>query len=476
MAIDTHFFKNHWRLEKLISHQPSFFMSIIEDISQKGGRALLVGGCVRDLFLESDVKDIDIEVHGIEPELFESILSLYGVVDFVGKSFGVYRLYGLDIDWSFPRSDLSGRKPQVTIDPFMSLKDAFARRDLTINAMGIDLVTFELIDPFNGKEDLDKRILRAPDVHFFAQDPLRFFRVMQFVARFDMYPDDELQAFCSQMDVCGISRERIEVECEKMFLRSKQPSKGIRWLYALNRLSDIFPEIYALITVPQDPLWHPEGTVFEHTMQAIDAAVFHVQKYEAKTEKLILFYAALCHDFGKVVTTINVDGRIRSPGHAQKGVEYTKRFLARIMQNSEIIHAVCQLVWYHMHPMQFIASNASLASYKRVAAQLKKPVTMQMLADLFCIDRQARNPQKEAPLMECDQEAKLFLEQVKKAGVLYARENALLLGKDIMSFVEPGPKMGEALRYAYALQINESINDKQVLLKRVQKWVYAKKK
>ncbi len=190
-------------------------------INKQGGRALLVGGAVRDLLLGLPIKDLDIEVHGLTLAQLQTILKKHGTVALQGKSFGVLRVHGVDVDWSLPRADSAGRKPSVVIDPHMPLADAFARRDLTINAMGIDLQTKELIDPWHGLTDLKKKILRAPDPRFFTQDPLRLFRVMQFMGRFEMQPDAELSKICKKMDISDISRERIEQEFEKLLLKSQ---------------------------------------------------------------------------------------------------------------------------------------------------------------------------------------------------------------------------------------------------------------
>ncbi len=245
---------------------------IIAALDRAGATVLLVGGAVRDLLLSLPVKDLDIEVHGLALPELEKILKQFGPVSLVGKSFGVLRVHGLDIDWSLPRSDSGGRKPTVTVDPHLSLHDAFIRRDLTVNAMGINLKTFELIDPFDGLADLQNKILRTPDVQFFAQDPLRLFRVMQFIGRFNMQPDKQLNDICAAMDISTISTERIELEFEKLLLKSARPSLGIRWLRQIGRLKEIMPELYRTIGVEQNREFHPEGDVFEHTMQAIDAA------------------------------------------------------------------------------------------------------------------------------------------------------------------------------------------------------------
>jgi len=221
-------------LQKLHTMFP-LLAAIIEQLHHKGAHVLLVGGAVRDGFLNRVTKDYDIEVHGIAAAELETVLKQFGPVSMVGKSFGVFKLHGMPLDWSLPRTDSAGRKPQVTIDPHMSYQQAFARRDLTINAMGIDLVTQELVDPFNGLHDLEKKILRAPDAALFEQDPLRFFRVMQFIGRFAMEPDEQLNKICKQMDISAVSTERIHAEFEKLFLQADQPSLGIRWINNIGR-------------------------------------------------------------------------------------------------------------------------------------------------------------------------------------------------------------------------------------------------
>jgi tRNA nucleotidyltransferase (CCA-adding enzyme) len=294
-------------------------MTIIQTLYKQGGRVLLVGGAVRDLFLQHTCKDLDIEIHGLDLVAVEAILAQFGTVFMVGKSFGVFRVAGFAVDWSLPRSDSIGRKPMVTIAPFMSLHDAFARRDLTINAMGIDLITYELIDPFGGFDDLTNKILRCTDPNRFIEDPLRFYRVMQSIGRFAMYPDCQLNDICANMDITSVSIERIAEEFQKLLLRSSRPSHGIRWLATIGRLATVLPELAATRGIEQDPRWHPEGDVFEHLMQTLDAGVDY--EYPDTSTTLAFRYAALCHDLGKVtMTQQQADGTITSHGHDVAGV------------------------------------------------------------------------------------------------------------------------------------------------------------
>ncbi|HSC24774.1 MAG TPA: HD domain-containing protein [Candidatus Babeliales bacterium] len=452
---------------KLMGQQYDKIHEIIEVISQNKGRALLVGGAVRDMVLGLLLKDIDIEVYGLSQSQLESILQKFGHVNLVGKSFGVLRVSGLDADWSLPRVDSSGRKPTVEVDPFMSIEIAARRRDLTMNAMLFDMITGELIDPCNGIDDIKKKVLRTPDARFFIQDPLRFYRVMQFIARFEMIPDDELNALCAEMDITSISRERIEEEFKKMFLYAQRPSLGIRWVHKIGRLSDVLPELAATVGIKQNPQWHPEGDVFEHTMQSLDAAAVIAQSYDKEFDKLILLYAALCHDLGKVTTTKMVNGVLKSIGHEKESKRLACLLMKRITHNSDLINAVGCLVLHHMAPLQFVRNKAKLPAYKRLANKLVHNVTMLMLIDLCSADRQGRNDTGHEPLKDNFSDLMVFKQKVEQAGVSTGRIDPLLKGADLLDILSPGPQMGKLLTYAYEKQLAEDISDKAILKKHV---------
>jgi tRNA nucleotidyltransferase (CCA-adding enzyme) len=443
---------------------------IIDLIDEAGGRAYFVGGTVRDLLISREINDIDIEVHYLSLEVLSNILSQFGAVNYVGKAFGILKLNNSKVDWALPRTDSSGRKPLVTIDPFLDIVDALRRRDLTINAIAIDLVTLDLIDPFNGAVDLQSKILRSPDISFFGEDPLRFYRVMQFIARFEAYPDEELTKTCATMDISKVSIERIETEFKKMFLKSHNPSLGIRWLDNIGRLEEILPILYETKFTEQDPIWHPEGFVFEHLMQTLDATALMASNHEflrTDDEKLILMYAGLLHDLGKISTTIFSKGRIRSPGHAEVGAPLAKSMLKKITGNKSIIDTVGLLVKYHMLPGQFIECNALLGAYRRLALKLKGHTNLKMLSLLTLADRRGRNPESYQPLTENYDYVHKFIENAKAAGVLESSQEPILKGKDISDLINPGVQMGELLKYAYKLQISQGILDKDILRQKI---------
>ena len=441
--------------------------AIFDEIVASGAKVLLVGGAVRDLLLKKIPKDLDIEVYNVTIDQLQKILEKFGPVSLVGKAFGVLRLHHLDIDWSLPRTDAQGRKPEVFVDPQMSFKKAFARRDLTINAIGIDLCSYELVDPFNGKKDLENKVLKAPDALLFIQDPLRLFRVMQFVGRFQMQPDDELNKICATMNIKNVSVLRIEQEFKKLFLKSKRPSLGILWLQKIGRLQEIIPEFFATIGVLQDKKWHPEGDVFVHSLQALDAAA--QLEYKNEEEKLIIMYAVLCHDLGKVTTTKQEDGKITSRGHAQEGVKFAKKLLKKMLTKKKYVQIILLLIKYHMAPVQFVQGGATKSAYKRLAKKLWPYTTIEMLAKVAIADSRGRNGKGSNPLTQHNKDIDVFLDKAKKLSIEHNAEEPVLKGRDLLDTVAPGKKMGQLLKKAYEIQIEEGIVDKELLKKRALK-------
>ena len=164
--------------------------------------------------------------------------------------------------------------------------------------------------------------------------------------------------------------------------------------------------------------------MFEHTKQAIDAA--SMLSYIDDDEKIIVMYAALCHDLGKVTTTKIHENKITSYGHAKESERFAKRFMRRITRNKKLLVAVSKLVRYHMHPIQFIQSEARLSAYKRLAKKLAPEVTLQMLAKIALVDKRGRNPEKGMPLSGPVLEVDEFLKKAQEAQVLEQVEEPIL--------------------------------------------------
>lgn len=433
-------------------------------IEAAGGTAYIVGGAVRDAILNRPIKDIDIEVHGIPLDALQAILGTYETVALIGKSFGVLRWFESGIDWSLPRTDSAGRKPQVTINPHLDIADALRRRDLTMNAMALNVHTGELVDPFGGLRDIENKSLRAPDARFFPEDPLRFYRVLQFAARFGMTPDDELRTICASMDLAGVAHERVADEYEKLMMQAPTPSVGFRVLETIGRLPELLPELAALADTPQDPRWHPEGDVLEHTMQAIDSAAADPAE---QIDRRALIYGALCHDLGKATTTVITPQKISSHRHEEEGVPLAQKLLKRLTAGNALLSVVPVLVRWHMAPGIFVRQDTPIRAYKRLAFRLAPHTNLRTLTAVSYADRRGRNPQRGAPLAGPVPELDLFAQNAQVAGIFDGPEQPIVTGKDLMAYVAPGPRLGELVRHAYQIQIEKGILDKDELIKRV---------
>ena len=296
-------------------------------IKGAGGRAILVGGWVRDHKLGKQSKDIDIEIYGLDARTVEETLAQFGEVISIGRAFGVFRIKGMNTDFSLPRTDNKvsegHRGFEVKTDPGISFEQASRRRDLTVNAMGIEILTGDLLDPHMGMEDLKNKRLKATDAKHFGEDPLRALRVAQLSARLEMRPDEELTDLCAQTDLSELPAERIFEEMSKLLLRSEKPSIGLDVLEG-TKLLKFFPEIEALKEVEQDPVWHPEGDVWVHTKMVVDEAA---KLRSGADDDIVLMLSALCHDLGKPGTTSRIDDRVRARGHEEAGAEPTRTLL-----------------------------------------------------------------------------------------------------------------------------------------------------
>lgn len=334
---------------------------IATDVFSKGGRTFLVGGYVRDQLLGLESKDIDIEVHNIRPDELKSILSKYGKVDTQGVSFGVYKIKGYDIDIAQPRSEKSSgykhKDFEVTVDPFIGYEKAAMRRDFTMNAIMQDVLTSEIIDPFNGLQDLKQGIIRHVSDLTFVEDPLRVFRAASFAARFNFAVDESTMALMKTMKLSELSKERVFEEVKKALLKSNKPSIFFTILKEANQLSYWFPEIEALIDCPQNPKYHPEGCVWAHTMQVLDKAAS--VRCEA-IQPLRFMLSALCHDLGKPAVCEKIDGVVHAYDHEKKGIPYAKALLSRLTTDKNISLYVENMVKMHMTPHRLFSGYSKV--------------------------------------------------------------------------------------------------------------------
>ncbi|HCJ11761.1 MAG: polynucleotide adenylyltransferase [Verrucomicrobia bacterium GWF2_51_19] len=418
---------------------------IASRVAEVGGRAFVVGGCVRDSVLGLPAKEADMEVFGLSQEALEACLGAFRV-EYVGKSFGVYKLKDAPIDIALPRQEVKVGEGHcnfdVTVDPHLSLREAASRRDFTINAMLFDPLTRELIDPFGGLPDLKKRCLRHVSEKF-SEDPLRVLRGMQFVARFDLAVAAETLELCRQLSPHKLSKERLWGEWKKLFLDGKTPSRGLQFLRDTGWLA-YFPELEALIGCAQDPQWHPEGDVWIHTLMSVDT--FANKRIGDPQEDIIVGFAVLCHDFGKPATTfVDEKGRIRSPNHEAVGEGPTRAFLSRLTNEMALIDAVVVLVTHHLQPVSFFKDNASRNAVRRLIYKVKN------------IDRLLRVTESDQTGLPRPTQAvnDWFQEHIRALNLENAIPKPILLGRHLLQLgMRPSPRFKPILDAAFQAQLD----------------------
>ena len=439
---------------------PEKVISLAQAIHDAGGRALLVGGCVRDALMGAQPKDWDLEVYNLEPARLREVLDRFGSVNVVGESFTVYKL-GQHLDVSIPRRERkTGRGHKGFViegDPSMGIDEATRRRDFTINAILQDPLTGELLDPYHGRRDIEQRTLRAVSAETFAEDSLRVLRAAQFAARFQFEIDDATVALCREIDLTDLPAERIWGELEKLLLRAQQPSLGLKWLRELGAIEQIFPEIQSLIGVPQDPEWHPEGDVFVHTQLVIDRARELVDDL-SYPRKVTVMIAALAHDFGKPATTEFIDGRLRSRGHEEAGVPPTESFLSRInihtIDGYNVREQVIALVREHLKPGEFYKKRDEVGegAFRRLARRCE-PDLLYRVARADSLGRNAEWVPREQWYGAEAQE--WFIERSRELQVDQRPPDPILLGRHLLELgAKPGPEMGEITRAVYEMQLD----------------------
>jgi tRNA nucleotidyltransferase (CCA-adding enzyme) len=430
-------------------------LAIADAVRLGGGRALIVGGWVRDHLLGRLSKDVDLEVFGLNAERLRHLLESLGRVETVGESFQVYKCG--DIDVSLPRRESkSGRGHRgflVTGDPFMSHADAARRRDFTINAISFDPLTGDVIDPFDGRGDLERRLLRAVDPTTFGDDSLRVLRAVQFAARFDLTLDDATRDLCRAISLDDLPAERVWAEVEKL-LHAPRPSVGLSLARDLAIVERLWPELHALIGCPQEPEWHPEGDVWVHTLQVVDQARTRVDDLP-RPQRLAVMLGAVCHDFGKPATTAFVEGRIRSIDHEEQGVAPAARFLDRLNVHSfdgyDVRAQVLGITAQHLKPGMWFKAPREVGdgAFRRLAQK----VDLDLLARVAKSDCLGREPGQ----FNC-QAMDWFLERAQALGVEHRPPAPLLLGRHLIELgVPPGPGMGRLLKSVYERQLDGTV-------------------
>ncbi len=451
---------------------------IVELVAGAGGRALMVGGSVRDLAWSAvgadtqapTVKDVDLEVYGLEPDRLQSLIGSRFEFDPCGVSFGVLKIKHFDIDVSLPRRESKygegHRGFMIDADPFLSIPEAASRRDFTLNALYYDPLKEELIDPHGGLADLRHRVLRHVSEKF-KEDPLRVLRGMQFIARFDLDPAPETIAICREIGIEGLPPERLFEEWAKLLTKGKRIAKGLNFLRAVG-WTRYFPELQALIGCEQDPAWHPEGDVWNHTLMCLDA--FARERVGVRDEDLIVGLAVVCHDFGKPATTARdpLSGHIRSLGHDEAGVEPTLSFLRRLTNEERILREVPPLVQNHMQPFAMWRAGAGDAAVRRLA---RRVVRIDRLVRVCRADDQGRPPELAGGTSN-GADMKWLMDSAERLRIADEAPKPILMGRHLIALGHrPSAQFKPWLEAAFEAQLDGAFDDEDGAVKYFQEHI-----
>lgn len=425
--------------------------------------AYLVGGGVIDHLCGRVPKDFDIEIYGLSVDEISNILKESGLkVNLVGKSFGIIKVIynNLDLDISVPRTENKIGKGHKDFDcsfpSDISPKEAARRRDLTINSIFLDLHTLDIHDPWGGVNDFRNGILKATDSSTFIEDPLRVLRVMQLLARKGRIVDLDTVDLCASMvdSFVDLPKERVFEEFVKLLMKSDCPSRGLRFLVDSNWIF-CFPELASLIGCEQNPEWHPEGDVWEHTLKVVDFAAKEKEKLD-EDWKLAFMFGVLLHDVGKPVV---VSDDFTCHGHDKAGEPLARCFMDRITNDKELIDKVVCIVGNHMRCGQLSFAESRQSGWKRLHNNLRLDVA----ASVSLCDSLSRY--SDEYIVEIDHEpSRIALEYFDKFGTEPIKP--ILMGRHLIADgMKPGPEFGKILKMAYEIQIEEGISCPKTLLR-----------
>ena len=439
---------------------PTDLRTVFEALSRAGGRPLLAGGCVRDWLLGHLPKDFDAEVYGLTWEQLLKVLQPFGRTDPVGKQFAVVklRLEEGEVDLALPRKESKSgqghRGFTIEVDPTLDFTAACARRDFTLNAILYDPLRKEIIDPHNGAKDLRNGLLRHPSPAF-REDPLRVLRAFQFVARFGFHVASETIRECQDIHSTfgEIPRERVWMEWEKVATKAIAPRAAFQFLEECNWM-DHFPFLPTMRQTQQDPEWHPEGDVWEHTTHALESLVSLHEWREAKdSSRIILFFATLLHDVGKIRTTGSAwkNGRtcIVSPGHDREGGPLAHQFLQFLGSPHRYYAPVVKLVENHMATMSWPSPTPSASTVRRLARKID-PARLADLIPVIKADRGGRPPRPAGRHDDLNELSRV----ADELAIRDARPEPLLLGRHLIADGwTPGPEFTHVLNAIYEEQL-----------------------
>ena len=409
---------------------PFILEKILNHLQEIGAKPILVGGCVRDHFLNIPIKDYDIEVFNIKTyEILAQNLKMFGKVHLVGKSFGVIKLQvsSYEFDFSIPRLetkiDLGHKGFEIELNPNLSFKEAAKRRDFTINALGYDYCKKDFIDCYNGFYDLKNKELKHINDKTFVEDPLRVYRAIQFASRFEFSLNEKTKILCKKLvdekALDELAKERVFEELKKLFLKSSKPSIGFTLIKELGIINHFFHNHNKLFLKENFILY------WNKLLSSLDK----MSKLKTNDEKrdIILFLAIICF-------------KVKN----KKDVLF---FLEKVTDEKKLVDEVISI--YLNNSIDFISfyKNPNLAFLKRLSLNVN-------IENLCLVYLAISNSEKEIYFL---------LKESKKLDINNKKFQALIQGKDLLDLgFKAGKEFKNILDFAFNLQIDSNLKKEEL--------------
>ena len=435
--------KNKISFEDQIKNQN--LIRVISEVSDKLAKEVyIVGGYVRDLILDRKRSDIDFLVIGSGPEFANLTADELGIKNIsVFNNFGTahFNYEGLDVEFVGARKESYDRKTRKPVVEDGTFQEDISRRDFTINTLAISLNKNnfgELIDIYNGYDDIQNKLIRTPldPVKTFDDDPLRIMRAFRFAAQLDFNVDESIMKAASEMRsrLAIVSQERITDEFLKI-LASPKPSIGLKLLYDSGVLEIIFPEIAIMAGVDQRKDFHHKD-VFLHTLQVVD----NICK---QTDNVWLRFAALVHDIAKPPTKKFVEGiGWTFHGHEELGARMMKKIFIRMKLPLHQLEYIEKLIRLHLRPIALAKEEVTDSAIRRFIVEAGED--LEDLIILCRADITSKNPVKVETYLANYERVMQKVRDVKERDKLRAFQSPVR-GEEIMKIcnLKPSRKVGE---------------------------------
>ena len=448
-----------------ISRNP--LVSGLNAIFNKAHKKLyLVGGSVRDCFLQAKQEDLDFTTDA-HPDEIEKIVQAWADETWsIGKEYGTIGLSknGMKVEITTFRAEIykpGSRHPKVSFSK--TIEEDLKRRDFSVNAIALRLPGGDIVDPHNGLTDIKAKVLKTPQAatKSFKDDPLRMLRAIRFMSTLGFEPENEVVEGIRELkdELSIISKERIRDELSKLMM-GLYPVNALRIMVKLGLDKYVVPELNTL-QVEAEPGYHHKD-ILEHTFKVVDGV----------KKDLTLKLAALLHDIGKPKTKTITGGEVHFYGHDVVGARMARKRLRELRYPKDIIEKVAKLIRLHLRPYNYATgwNDSAVRRYARDAGDILPRLNQLAVAD--CTTRIKK---------KADRNLELILDLEKRIKKLNKEEEiakirAPIDGNEIMKHLglEPGSKVGEALDMLLGAKLDDKIKTKNEAYKMLDEWAEDK--